>query len=73
LSEFFVDLKTNQTYPNYPLYFERVGNHPERIRNLFFIYSVLLRAVILAAPGIQSYDINSLSFDDDLRSKQLLN
>jgi ERO1-like protein alpha len=52
LSEFFVDLKTNQTYPNYPLYFERVGNHPERIRNLFFIYSVLLRAVILAAPGI---------------------
>lgn len=47
-----MDLKTNRTYPNYPLYFERVGNHPERIRNLFFIYSVLLRAVILATPGI---------------------
>ncbi|CAD8050781.1 unnamed protein product [Paramecium primaurelia] len=73
LSEFYVDLKTNKTYPNYSLYFQRVGNHPERIKNLFFLYSVLFRAIILATPGIQSFDINSLSFEDDLRSKQLLN
>ncbi|CAD8153304.1 unnamed protein product [Paramecium octaurelia] len=73
LSEFYVDLSTNKTYPNYSLYFERVGNHPERIRNLFFIYSVLLRAVILASPGIQTHDINSMSFEEDTRSKYLLN
>ncbi|CAD8155459.1 unnamed protein product [Paramecium octaurelia] len=72
LSEFYVDLATNKTYPNYPLYFERVGNHPERIRNLFFLYSVLLRAVQLATPGIQKHEINSMSFEEDSRSKYLL-
>ena len=32
--------------------FEKVANHPERIKNLFFLYSVLLRAFNLAQPII---------------------
>ncbi|CAK65754.1 unnamed protein product (macronuclear) [Paramecium tetraurelia] len=64
LSEFYVDLKTNRTYPNYS---------SKNQKSFLFIFCICFVAIILATPGIQQYDINSLSFEDDLRSKQLLN
>jgi ERO1-like protein alpha len=55
LSEYYIDLVKNRTYANYPLFFEQVGNHPDRLKNLFFLYSVLLRALNLAQPAIEQY------------------
>jgi len=33
---------------NTTLFFERVGNHPERIQNLYLLYAFMARAVIMA-------------------------
>jgi hypothetical protein len=35
---------------NIPLYYYAVGNHPERIQNLYFTFLFLLRAVMKAQP-----------------------
>lgn len=43
LSEFYFEEGKNKSKPNFRLFFEKVGNHPERISNLYFIYSLLLR------------------------------
>lgn len=72
LAENYMDLEKNRSYANYPQFFARVGNYPDRIRNLFFLYSVLLRALNLAQPVIDTYDINSQSFEEDLQSHNLL-
>jgi len=45
LSEFYFEENRNKSKPNFRLYFQKVGDHPERIKNLYFIYSVLLRLI----------------------------
>jgi ERO1-like protein beta len=44
ICENFVDIKTNIRYPNLKFYFERVAIFPDRIKNLFYSYSFVLRA-----------------------------
>ena len=43
ISEFFPDEKTQEFYPNVDFYFEKVGKFQDRIENLYFSYSFLLR------------------------------
>ena len=43
LTEFYFEEGRNKSKPNFRLFFEKVGNFPERIRNLYFVYSVLMR------------------------------
>lgn len=47
LSEYYIDFEKdrNKMYANHTLYFEKVGNFKDRIRNLYYYYSVLLRAI----------------------------
>lgn len=45
LSEYYFEEGKEKSKPNYKLYFKKVAEYPERIKNLFFIYSVLLRLV----------------------------
>ena len=37
-------------------YLEKIGNHKERIQNLFFTYSAVLRAVSRASIILESYN-----------------
>lgn len=68
LTEFYGD-KT-KTYANFPLFFEKVGNHPERIENLYFAYSVLLRAINRAQKHIQNYNFETGDLRSDMLTKQ---
>ena len=43
LSYHYIDFDRNKTYPNLGMFFEKVGNYPDRILNLYFAYSVILR------------------------------
>lgn len=49
-------------YPNWKLYFQKVGNYPERIHNLHFYYSVLLRAINRADEVIKNYNFTTGDF-----------
>ena len=43
LSHNYIDFDKNKTYPNFEIFFKTVGYYPDRILNLYFAYSVILR------------------------------
>ena len=58
----------NQTY-----FLEKVGNHPERVKNLHFIYGAVVKAVIMMEqPLIQNDYETGLGSQDDLNAKRLI-
>jgi ERO1-like protein alpha len=66
LSEYFNDFELDVSYPNTEMYFERVGNHPERIKNLYFSFSILLRGLNLATDYLRTYNFSTGSFMEDV-------
>ena len=72
LSEHY-GLTPNKTTPNLNLFFEKVGNHPERIENLYFAYTVLLRAIKRAEGYIKNFTITTGNETSDNLSKALVN
>ena len=66
----FIDFKVNSsyTYPNHERYIEAIGNYPERIKNLFFLYAVTLRAINRAEPILRSYEYET-NLDTQLDGK----
>lgn len=62
----------NNTKPNVELFFEKVGNHPDRMSNLYFAYSVLLRAINRAQNHIQNYTYETGNFKSDIETKRLI-
>lgn len=56
VSTHYQDLKgNNDTYPNHAMYYESLGKHPERVKNMFFLYAAVLRAINRAEPILRSY------------------
>lgn len=46
---------SSNTSPNHDRYHEAIGSHPERLKNLYFLYAVVLRAVNRAEAILRSY------------------
>lgn len=59
VSKNFYDIKLNLTHPNHNMYLNSIGKFPDRLRNLYFLYAVVLRAVNRAAPFLSAYDYNT--------------
>ncbi len=51
---------------NHSEYRKRVLEHPDRIRNLLFIYQILAKAVAQAAPYLHNFTIASDDFTQDV-------
>ena len=61
-------LINNQTY-----FLEKVGNHPERVKNLHFIYAAVVKAVtMMEQPLIENDYETGLRTQDDLNAKRLI-
>jgi len=58
--------------PNYGLYQERLGGHPERVANLAFVLRFALRAVQRAGPFLQAADYGTGQPGEDARTAQLV-
>jgi len=71
LSEYYINEK-NKTFPNVDLFFEKVGDHPERMANLYFAHSVLLRAINRAHDYIKNYRFETGNFREDIETKFLI-
>jgi hypothetical protein len=56
----YINPITNEESPNYELFMKIIGKYPDRIRNLFFLYAVVLRAINRAEPILKSYDYTTL-------------
>eukprot|EP01017_Pseudomicrothorax_dubius_P027634 TRINITY_DN3212_c0_g3_i1.p1 TRINITY_DN3212_c0_g3~~TRINITY_DN3212_c0_g3_i1.p1 ORF type:complete len:449 (-),score=69.63 TRINITY_DN3212_c0_g3_i1:161-1507(-) len=75
LSWFFIDHDTSDTPEmrrNVNLFFEKVGNYPDRIENLYFLYSLMLRAFNRAADLIRDYEYDTGDLKSDIRTKNII-
>lgn len=59
------DFKRNEEYVNIREYYEKVGNHPERLKNLYFAFSIMVRAMNRASDNLKTMDINTGNFMED--------
>jgi ERO1-like protein alpha len=58
VSTHFTDInkpKENHTFPNHNRYHSAIGSHPERVKNLYFLYAAVLRAINRAEPILRAY------------------
>lgn len=72
LSEYYEDFDFDFSYPNSEMYFEKVGNHPERIQNLYYAYSLLLRGLNLATDYLRTYNFSTNEFFEDVKTHRLV-
>jgi hypothetical protein len=59
-------------YPNITMWHERVGKYPERIKNFYTTFAVLVRAANRAADFIASYNYDTGNTVDDLATRNLI-
>lgn len=54
----FADVKSkdNKTFQNHDRYHSVIGTHPDRLKNLFFLYAAVLRAVNRVEPILRDYE-----------------
>jgi ERO1-like protein alpha len=72
LSQNFFDLNKNISYFNSTMMTERVLNHKDRINNLFFLHSLLIKAFYKSKELITNYDIYTGNKDEDLFTKNII-
>lgn len=74
LSEYYVDFDKNRKhmFANHTLYFNKVGNYNDRIKNLYYYYSVLLRAINLESKNLLKMSFNTGNESDDKFAKKLI-
>jgi len=66
------DFEMQQWIGNHSIFHERVGKHPDRIKNLYFAFLFLLRAVHKVAPALQAYDYKTGNPQEDAKVKDLV-
>ena len=66
----YLDQKTGLWGPNAACYQERLGNHPERVSNVYFNYALVLRAIAKLEPYLKDYTFCSGDVDQDRDTKQ---
>eukprot|EP01017_Pseudomicrothorax_dubius_P037353 TRINITY_DN5465_c0_g1_i3.p1 TRINITY_DN5465_c0_g1~~TRINITY_DN5465_c0_g1_i3.p1 ORF type:complete len:415 (+),score=113.77 TRINITY_DN5465_c0_g1_i3:26-1270(+) len=59
--------------PNFQIWFPRVGNYQERIENLYFAYSIMLRAIQRAEPLVRNFKYETDDKESDQKTKTLIN
>lgn len=65
LSHNYLDEERNITYVNASMLNSRLTRHPDRMKNLFFLYSVLLRTFVKAQSTLESYDYSTGETEKD--------
>lgn len=59
VATYYYDMKSNKTYSNYNLFLNSIGNFEDRIKNLYFLYSAVVKAVYRAKPLLTSYNYDT--------------
>ena len=67
-----IALTRNDGEPSLPLWLERVGTHPDRLENMYFVYLFLVRALAKARPVLAAMKFDTGNQAQDLSTRQLL-
>ncbi len=66
----YLNQTTGKWGPNLQCYEERLGNHPERVSNLYFNYAMVLRAVAKLRTYLKNYTFCAGDFQQNVETKQ---
>lgn len=66
----YLDQRTGAWGPNLTCYTDRLGNHPERVSNLYFNYALVLRAVAKLRTYLRDYSFCTWDPVADAETKQ---
>ncbi|KAH3682028.1 hypothetical protein WICPIJ_007020, partial [Wickerhamomyces pijperi] len=70
LSNEYYNNESNTWEPNLELFNFKVGNYPERISNIYFNYSLMLRSVLKIYPFLKNYQFNQFQQSNDIQIKK---
>lgn len=70
LSNEYYHNETNTWEPNLDLFNFKVGHYPERISNIYFNYSLLLRSILKIYPFLKNYKFNQFQQSNDIQIKK---
>lgn len=73
ISHFYSDLNSDTQYFNPDLYYERVGTQEERLRNMHFSFSFVLRAINRAFTKLSTYNYVGISEEETRHTGELMN
>jgi len=59
--------------PNYEMFYKIIAPFPDRIKNLYFLYSFTQRALQKAAPFLSQYKYDTGNATEDRETKELMN
>lgn len=71
-ADYLLDEATNMWGHNLELLYDRVLRHPDRVRNLYFTFSFVLRAVTKAADYMEQAEYDSGNSVEDLKTQSLV-
>ncbi|XP_074564142.1 endoplasmic reticulum oxidoreductin-1-like [Curcuma longa] len=71
-SDYLLDVSTNLWGPNVELFYDRIWKHPDRVRNLYFIFLFVMRAVTKAADYLEQAEYNTGNPIEDLKTQSLV-
>ncbi|PKA65544.1 Endoplasmic oxidoreductin-1 [Apostasia shenzhenica] len=71
-SDYLLDEATNLWGQNLELLYERVFRHPDRVKNLYFTFLFVLRAVTKAADYLEQAEYNTGNPEEDLKTQSLV-
>jgi len=65
-SNFLDPLGNDTAYANHSMYFEQIGKHPERLKNLHFVYALAIRALNIVHDQLIEHDYTTgLCYEQD--------
>ncbi len=73
ICENYHDQATGKQQPNLECYQKRIGNFPDRLKNVYFTLLFLVRAVVHTAPHLKEYHFNTGNPEDDVATKAEVN
>jgi ERO1-like protein alpha len=73
LSKNYLDVQNNITYFNTSMLNDRVLTKPDRINNLFFLYSLLLNSFEKVESVLKNFNITTGFDEEDMKTKYLIN
>ncbi|AES65781.1 putative thiol oxidase [Medicago truncatula] len=71
-SDYLLDEATNTWGQNLTLMYDRVLQYPDRVRNLYFTFLFVLRAVTKAADYLEQAEYNTGNPNEDLKTESLI-
>ncbi|KAK9674276.1 hypothetical protein RND81_12G222900 [Saponaria officinalis] len=71
-ADYLLDESTNKWGQNFEIMHDRVLRYPERVRNLYFTFLFVLRAVTKASDYLEQAEYDTGNHEDDLKTQSLL-